>query len=309
MKPATRLFLCLLFSCTGTEFISCHKEGAITYASTDAFFQTNQSPSQKFSFTNGPGTVVQTIRGSKIHFPENAFVGMDNAPISGQATVTIEVRELHTPAEMILNRVPSNSYDGPLESGGEYFIGATANNKAIKLAAGKKMQIELLSTSARMDSMKVFTGYIWGGLDSFLVSPRQSWVANTDTANKVAPTTINAYSLFCDSLQWVNCDRLLGGTRINCSVTGGNSPSFPETRVFVHYTGLNTAIELYAYRGSTNFTAQLIAAPATIVGICIKNGRLYASITTENLQDAKSYPMNFNQTDENSLKATLSALK
>ncbi len=241
-------------------------------------------------------------------FPKNAFVGMDNTPVSGQ--VAIEVKELLTPAEMILNRVPSNCNNGPLESGGEYFIGATANGKALKLATGKKIQIELpLLAGVKMSDMQVLYQLCMGKYRFFFGCPYAKLVVSTDTANMVSPTVVNAYSLFSDSLKWVNCDRLLGGTRINCSVTAGNSPSFSETRVFVHYTGLNTAIELYAYKGTNYFTAQLIAAPATIVGICIKNGKLYASVTTENLQDAKSYSMNFQQTDENSLKATLSSLK
>ncbi len=285
---------------------ACHKESSTTYSSTGDFFSKNQSVAQKFSLLNSTGAVIQTSRGTKIHFPENAFVNIDNTPVGGQ--VNIEVKEILTPMEMILNQMPSTSFYMPLESGGEYFIGATAGNKEMKLAMGKKIQIELPPSGASMDAMKVFTGYTWGA-DSVYGSARQSWVANADTANSVRPTSINAYSMFCDSIKWVNCDRTLPGKRISYTVNAGNGFSPTDMHVFIHLSGLNTVVQMYEYIGSNSYYGSLIEGPATVIGICIKNGELYSSITKVSLQDGQSCTLNYVRTDENSLKATLSALK
>lgn len=289
---------------------ACHKESsntANTYASLKDFFQKNQTATQHFSFANSAGTIIQMSKGTKIHLPQNAFADLNNTVINGQ--VNIEVKQLLSPGDMILNDIPSISYGAALESGGEFFIGATSNNKELRLATGKKIQVELPVLGVNMDNMKVFNGYTWANDSIPLRGSPFNWSANNRAGNVVQRDSLSAYSMFCDSIKWINCDKLLDGTPVNCQILFGNCPSAAETRVFVHFTGRNSVISLSQSRNGPYFTGTLITAPVTITGICIKDGSLWASVTKANLQNGQSYTMNFSETNDETLKATLSSLQ
>lgn len=289
---------------------ACHKENsntANTYASLSDFFQKHQAATQHFSFANSAGGVIGMSKGTKIHFPSNAFTDLNNTAINGQ--VDIEVKQLLSPADMILNDIPSVTYGQALESGGEFFIGATAGGKAVRLATGKKVQVELPALGVNMDNMKVFNGYAWANDSIPLNGSAFNWTANNNAGNVVQRDSLSVYNLFCDSIKWINCDKLLGGTRASCYVLLGNCPVAAQTRVFVHYTGRNSVISLSLNRSDAYFTGSLVALPVTIIGICISDGRLWASVTKTSLQDGQSYTMDFSETNDEALKATLSSLQ
>jgi len=306
--------LCIIFITAVTLCIillgGCRKQTGNqedTYTSLTDFFQKNQTALQHFSFTNSAGAIIRMEKDTKIHFPPNAFTDQYNVVINGQ--VDIDVKQLLTPADIILNDMPTMSNLAPLESGGEFFIGATANGAALRLAAGKKIQVELPVLGISMDNMKVYNGYAWPNDSIPANGSPYNWTANTTNGNVIRFDSLKVYDLFCDSTKWINCDRLLGGTPVNYHVLLGNCPSAAGTRVFVHFTGRNSVIALWPDGNKSYFTGSLIAAPVTIVGICITDGWLWASVTTASLQDGGSTTMHFSQTNSETLKATLSALK
>jgi hypothetical protein len=286
--------------------MACRKEHSSedTYTSTDDFFQKNGASSQSFSFNNKNGGVFQTRGGAKVHFPANAF--------AGDGTVNISLKEAFSPADMILNGMPAMSDRGPLESGGEFYIGATMNGQDAQLAAGKQIQVDLPATGAKMDSMQVYNG---------IVSPDSSnpsrtnvtWVANNNTGNNITSTggtaTDPLYSMFASDVNWVNCDRLFDGKDVSYAVNAASAPSITDTRVFAHFSGYNAAYELHLDYTGSRFIAGFKELTVTIVGICIKNGQLLASVESHFPEDKKTCDMHFVPVTASELKAKLSELK
>ena len=286
--------------------IACRKEHSNedTYTSIADFFQKNQAASQSFSFNNKDGGVFQTQGGAKVHFPANAF--------AGDGTVNISLKEAFSPADMILNGMPAMSDKGPLESGGEFYIGATMNGQDAQLAAGKQIQVDLPATGAGMDSMQVYKGVV--SQDSANPSQKNvTWVANSNAGNNITSTggtpANPLYSMFASDIRWVNCDRVVPGKPVKFGVNNTNIPPATEVHVFAHFTGYNAAFELHLNTARTQYSSDFVELPVTIIGIYTKNGQLMASVESQPVQDMGSCDMHFAPISTSELKAKLSALK
>jgi len=294
------LFVALLFSACEpeTSFLREKQQTSLTN-----FYKDNSSPSQSFAINNLSGGVTTTSGGVKIYFPANGFVTESGTPVSGN--VDIAVKEILTPQDMILNNIPAMSGGLPLESGGEFEVKVTKNGQALKLAPGNflKMQIPR-RTGINMNGMQVFNGVkdAQGNID---------WSLNNNPGNFVVgdSTLFAGSSLFCDNVNWINCDKFYNEPTVSFSVYPANAPSNDSTNVFVHLTGRNSVVKMNWTQGLSYFTSdKLLAVPSTIVGISIRNGQLYASLTPVTVQNGQSVTMNFSLYTESQLKAKLAQL-
>jgi len=78
----------------------------------------------------------------------------------------------------------------------------------------------------------------------------------------------------------------------------------------VHLTGRNSLVKMNWTQGLSYFKSDnVLAVPSTIVGISIKNGQLYASLKTVNIQAGQSVTLNFTAYTEAELKAKLALLQ
>jgi hypothetical protein len=270
-------------------------------ASLEQFFTNNTTPLQNFKADANAFINLTTPKGTGIIFPDNAFVTLNNVPVTGD--VTVEVKEILTPAEMILNNAPTTSNGLPLESGGEFYVRVTQNNEVLKLAPGKYIQIRTTNTAGvDMNGMQVFNGNMSNGV--------VNWTLNTNQTNFVArdSTTNNAASLFADSLQWLNIDKFINEPKITYTIDPSSSPNVDSTVVYVHLTGKNSIFRL-PYGTSSFSSSNMIAATATLVGICVIDNSLYYAMLPVVMQDGGSATLRFTQTTEKELKQKLSALK
>ena len=267
------------------------------------FYTDNRSGVQAFTVSSSTGGVMTTAHNVKIHFPANGFVTESGSPVSGM--IDIKVKEILTPQEMIFNNMATMSGGLPLESGGEFRVSASKNGQSLKLGAGKFLQIQIPTVSGvSMSRMQVFNGVAnaKGEVD---------WKLNTDPGNFVVrdSTLFAGSSLFCDSINWINCDKFINEPTVTFSVYPANAPSNDSTNVFVHLTGRNTIVKMNWTQGMSYFRSdKLLAVPSTIVGISIKNGRLYASLTPVSVQDGQSVTMDFSPYTEAQLKERLNQL-
>jgi hypothetical protein len=267
------------------------------------FYNANRSSVQSFAVNNSSGGVSTTSQGVKIYFPPNGFVTESGSSVTGN--VDVSIKEILTPQEMILNNMPSMSGGMPLESGGEFQIKVSKNGQPLKLSAGNFLKIEIPKKPAiSMSGMQVFNG----------VSDAQGntdWRLNNNPGNfVVGDSTLFAYSsLFCDNINWINCDKFYNEPTVTFTVYPNNAPSNDSTNVFVHLTGRNTVVKMNWTRGLSYFNSdKLLAVPSTIVGISVKNGQLYASVTPVNIQNGQSVTMNFSPYSESQLKTRLAQL-
>ena len=98
---------------------------------------------QKTPFPKESGfrsSTVKTIKNTQITLPNDAFVNKKGEIAVGYITLT--VRELHKPSEMLLVDKPAMTTEGGiLESYGEFYIAAFQNNEPLQLRENKVLTI------------------------------------------------------------------------------------------------------------------------------------------------------------------------
>lgn len=292
----------LVFSACQRENMFPENQGP---ASLEDFYENNRSAGiQSFLVNNTSGGLMTTEKGVKIHFPANGFVTESGTPVTGN--VSIAVKEILTPAEMILNNMPTMSDGKALESGGEFHIKVTKDGQSLKLAPGNYLQIAIPQRPGiNMNDMQVFNG----ARDA---DGNVNWIANTNPGNFVVPDSSLFYysNLFCDSVNWINCDKFYNEPTVQFSVYPGNAPSNDSTNVFVHLSGRNSVVRMNWTQGMSYFTSnQVLPVASTIVGISVRNGQLYASLIPVNVQDGQSVTLNFSAYTESQLRQLLAQLQ
>jgi hypothetical protein len=266
------------------------------------FFQQNRSSFEIFSVASSSPGQVATSKGTKLFFPPNAFVDENNVPVNGN--IKVEVKEIVTPLEMIFNDMPTSSGGRLLESGGEYYITLKQNNRNLKLASGNFLKIQLPNAGGTANGMRVFNGVV--GADQSV-----NWVVNNNPGNVVVgdSSLFSGSLLFCDNVNWINCDKFVNGPTVEFTVFPGNALSTDSTNVFVHLTGKNTVAKINWTQGLNYFKSNmLLAVPSTIIGISKKNGQFYASIIPVNIQNGQSITLNFTPYTIEQLKTRLANL-
>ena len=272
------------------------------YTSLKDFQTKNKVASQSFTANSATTIFLQGAKGSRFSFPSNAFVTMNNQPVSGE--VSIEIKEILKPQEMILSNMPTVSDGRPLESGGQFFIRVTKNNEELKLAPGKQVQVTVQNVNAQaMQGMQVFNGVV-------TANGSVNWQLNTNQANVVRSDSTGStlYTMFSDQVNWLNIDKFYNEPQITYTVNVTNTPDINETVVYVHLTGRNTAFGFP--RTPAGFTSDyLIAAQATLVAMCVKDKKLYYDMKPVTLQHGGSTNMQLIETTEENLKARLATLQ
>jgi hypothetical protein len=287
---------------------SCQKEvsadkSAQTFKSLSEFFSQNREVTQAVTISGQSGGTFQGSRGARFVIGANSFVDKNGTPVTGE--VKLEILEVYTPADMILTNLTTMSNGQPLESGGEFLIEATYKGEEVKLAPGRYIAINLPGKD--LDGMQVFNGQV-------NTAGEVNWVVNTGGNNWVVRDSSNsgsnyAYTLFCDSIQFINCDKLINDPKISCSFNPVNSPRHDSTYIYVHLTGRNSVVNVFNYTTQKFESDWLIASPVTIVGVCYANGQLYSSITNATLAHNSTYNLNFTTTTMDKLKDQLKQLK
>jgi hypothetical protein len=288
----------LLYACQ--KEVSSAESLKTVQVSLPQFFKNNTAPIHRFTATASDFISFTTAKGTDVQFPDNAFVTLNNVPVTG--AVEIEIKEIFTPGEMILNNTPTMSNGAPLVSGGEFFVRARQNNEVLKLAPGKYIRISVRPpVGADMEGMQVFNGDTSTGT--------LNWILNSNQGNVVTRDSGLSYvSLFADSLQWLNIDKLIDEPQITYTVNPGNTPNVDSTAIFVHLTGRKSVFSFPA--GANSFTSDnLIAARATLVGICVVDGKLYYAMQPVVMQNGGSATLTFTQIEEDALKQKLATLE
>jgi hypothetical protein len=316
-EPTKKLYIMPAFIAATTRILilivlmmglSCQKEhseevskGSLRIVSD--FHEKNRSEVQVFSHNAATAKVITTSRGAKVHIPTNGFETQDGRPVTGN--VTISVKEIYTPGEMILNNMPTTASGRLLESAGEFEIKVSQNNNPLKLSAGSFIQIDIPRTVQDLQGMQVFNGT--PNADGNI-----EWAVNTSPGNVVVRDSLlfSDAKLFADDINWINCDKFINDPTVEFSAFPGNAPGSDSTNVFVHLTGRNTVVKMNWTQGLNYFKAdKLLAVPSTIVGISAKNGLLYASIIPVTVTQGSSITMNFLPYTEKELKDKLAKLR
>ncbi len=198
------------------------------------------------SFTCTNGTMINI-------FP-NAFLTQSGAAVTG--VVTIEVKDILSKKDMILNNAMPISNGQLLVSGGEVYFNATQNGQKLKMNPASYVNMKVPTGIAPSNQMLEF--YSLGS--SNLATTNLNWETVTDSiTNPIAVTTTTAggfgsyYDFNCDSVTWTNCDYFYStpGAKTTCTVNLTGSFDNSNTVVFMAMNGVNTMAKI----NSASYTA------------------------------------------------------
>jgi hypothetical protein len=112
-------------------------------------------PSQEFSLIGSQGTIIEGKDGTKVKIDKNTFVDKNGNLISGE--ITLELKEVLDPIDMIMGNLTTISDGKTLETGGMIYLNATSSSEQLSLASGKSILISMPSDSLLSD-MSLFEG-------------------------------------------------------------------------------------------------------------------------------------------------------
>jgi hypothetical protein len=112
--------------------------------------------SQYFSFDNSKPITITGKEGTIFEIPANAFVDAQTGkPVNTE--ISFELKEYFKMKDLILNNLTTVSNRKLLESGGMIFTNAKSNDKTLKLANGKTIQITFPNKNPK-NGMNLFIG-------------------------------------------------------------------------------------------------------------------------------------------------------
>lgn len=307
----------VLIAVMALSIVSCKKSNETSSTKTDAqvmaeFMQKNGPKQENFTVDAAAGGNVTTSKGTKLHIPAGAFIKNNGQPVSG--SVTVSIKEILGPSDMILGDKPTLTVNGQLLiSFGEFFVKAAQNNEELKLKKDSAIGVQVQAKAAagrqevpmwNGDSTITTTlnGYNHLNLPvsittSITVSTGIQWQQNGSYA--FFNSTNGSLDFNLDSLgHWVNCDALSGdvgpkttlmgyfSNHFNAS-TGTNYSGEQPSMLFFKPQGRNTLIKLYnvimnAPAGKEGLhsyqTSMPIGLNGTFLAMSTIDGKFYAEM-------------------------------
>jgi len=129
----------------------------------NTLFTTDYLPLQQFKINTKRDTQVVAKGGMKISIPANAFEYKNGRQIEG--VVTFQVKEAFSPEDIVMANLVTKKGKQLLESGGMYYMNATAEGSDLKVADDKDLTVEV-PTNKTVKGMELYEGVAKeGGLD------------------------------------------------------------------------------------------------------------------------------------------------
>lgn len=260
-------------------------------ASVAAMLSSLATPLQTYTMNAaGSGNFV-CANGTKIFIYPNAFVTASGAAVSG--IVTIEVKDILTKKDMILNNAFPVSNGQLLVSGGELYFNPTQNGQKLKISASS--QIYSLFPATGLSPVQMGDFYAAG--PSLLSEASLNWVAGPGTGGPplVAPVqdtsggTLNYYYSFAsDSVGWTNCDYFYSATgpKTTCIVNLQGNFDNSNSMVFLSKNGSNVVARLNGSYGTISqqfrsYTNSIPVGENYTVGVIGYDGSNYYYMTQQ----------------------------
>lgn len=309
-------FLLALVSVACLTFTGCKKnnEDSPAPATTiNDFFEKTEVKSQTFTITTDNGqSSITGEQGTKVTFPQNAFTTLDGTPVTG--TVSIELKEIYDKSDMVLSDRPTMSDGRLLISGGEIFIGATANGQELRLDANTNILVELAPTTAVDTTMGLFTGSVDDSVFNWTPVDIDTTAARNDSLWYVSDPGFyydpSHYIFAISTLGWINCDRFYGESATYIHVTCSGEPTPSATKVYLIFKNLNGVAPLHYEWGANKYysVAAPIGEEATLVAFGIKDGKEYFSKKDITISSDLNVSLDLTESSAEEITAALESL-
>lgn len=218
--PTFRIFIALtlmatLFSsCSKERFDVITKDNIVPIIDTETFVpvtETNKKPivavepvkktvssSADFPFTTPRGTVVKA-NSYDFTFEDGRWV---------EYPIDIQIKELYSPMDMILNGKPTVSDGKILVTAGQVYVTATKDGKNLKLRETSQFSVSIPSNGNDRE-MKIFYGQEQsnGNVNWKLAQMQEEFLGQKDSLQSAIFFGQNNYEIFPSQIGWINCDK------------------------------------------------------------------------------------------------------
>ncbi len=286
------------------------------YSSIKDFYSKNKVAMQTYTINANFGGSFNTPQGTTVTIPANAFLTQTSASITG--VVTIQFKDIYKKSDMLLSKIPTNTYGGaPLKSGGEFFIKVIQNNTALILAPGKNIDVFQpipVNLIGGLDTMQPFIR-----VDSIGGGGNPGWMtANTNSIlNNASNYVFSLYNFNTpsDSGSWCNSDNssyFSAYPQTTLNLISTDSYSVFSTDVFLVFKNISSMVHVY-YNYGTGYNNFLYSyAPqglqCTMVAVGIKDGALYSSFVPITIGANQTYSFALNPTTTSTFTNQLNTL-
>ncbi|HTI08801.1 MAG TPA: hypothetical protein VL832_09605 [Puia sp.] len=278
-----------------------------------AFMQSHGPQFESFTVDATAGASFTSSKGIKYTIPAGAFVTSGGAAVTG--SVTVAVKEINSPSDMILGDKPTLTSDGRmLVSYGEFFVKATQNDQQLLLKKDSSVKVQVPAKPINGqeipmwggDSSATFTLSGYDYLNTAVTISVQAPVRRGIAWNQIT----TSYAFFnsangtldfkLDSLvKWRNCDAIISNNSDPKTTVLGYFNSHYNSQTQTDYSGdqptalyfkphnQNTLIKVYdiilnatgAHQGFISYEASMpIGMQGTFLAISTENGKFYADM-------------------------------
>lgn len=306
LAPLLVSFVLLIMSCTKER---SSIRDIDNYSSLDDFYQKNALPLFNFQVTGSEGGTFTTPQGTRLSIAANSFVDPSGNVITGKLDIVF--LDLYKKSEMLFSGISTATNGWPLKSGGEFFIKASANGKAVKIFPGKSIVINQPAND--IDTlMSPFVGL----RDSINMV---NWVP-MDSSNVVPAPDLQSYIFslytFSSPLEngtWCNSDNAVFFSNFNTTaltIVADDDPDAFETNVFLIFPDVNSMIHVYKNWNDNLFPYAYapIGFDCSIVAIGVKDGKFYSSFTPLTIKENQTVHFSLAKTNTETFKQQLELL-
>lgn len=234
-------------------------------------FSNLATPMQSYVVNAGNYHTFVCANGTKIILSPNAFIDQAGAVVSGM--VNIDVKDVLSKKDMVLNNAFPVSNNQLLVSGGEVYFNPTQNGQSLRINPAGSVRFLVPAGNSPSYQMQEFYARPAASANTSL-----NWLQATNTATNgtigvMQDTTGQGggpsyyYNFNSDSVFWANCDYFynLPGAKTTCSVSITGNADNSNTMVFLSKDGSTTIFaRLYS---SYNTISQLFMSYANAVPV------------------------------------------
>jgi len=277
-----------------------------------AFMQSHGPKFETFTVDATAGASFTSSKGIKYTIPGGAFVTAGGAAVTG--SVTVAVKEITTPSDMILSDKPTLASGGRLlQSYGEFFVKATQNNQDLLLKRDSVVKVQVPAKPINGQEIPM-----WGGdsTASFTLSG-YDWLNTAVTLSVQAPVRrgilwnqiSTSYAFFNSSngsldfkldslIKWRNCDAIISNSDPKTTflgyfnshynaVTATDYQGDQPTSLYFKPHNQNTLVKLYdiilnatgTHQGFISYeNAMPIGMQGTFLAMSTIDGKFYAEM-------------------------------
>ncbi len=144
------LAIALLFGACATE--PTHQ----SFVELNKIYNPDSLPKQTFTINPNSDTLLRGEQGTVLRIGKNTFVDSNGKPVT--TPVTVELREVFTPYDMVMGNLTTTTNGAFLQSGGMLYINANTNGSDVHIADDKEIGATV-ATDTVLPNMALYQGW------------------------------------------------------------------------------------------------------------------------------------------------------